>query len=64
MSNFTCEHCGANIYDSPGGYTTRCEHYPNDCSYNRPPVNPVRSVQVTYKHIGKMKPRQFPPELL
>ena len=66
MSNFACEHCGANICDSPHGYVTGCEHYPmeEDCAYNRPHAKPVRSVQVTYKHIGKMKPRQFPPELL
>ena len=67
MSNFTCficKHCGTYICDSPRGYVTGCEHYPKDCSYNRPPVKPVRSVQVTYKHIGKLKPRQFPPELL
>lgn len=28
MSNFTCEHCNTDIYDSPSGYTTSCEHYP------------------------------------
>ena len=31
MSNFTCEHCGANICDSPHGYVTGCEHYPMIC---------------------------------
>ena len=31
MSNFTCEHCGANIYDTPRGYVTGCEHYPMIC---------------------------------
>lgn len=60
MSNFACEHCGANICDSPRGYVTGCEHYQKDCSYNRPPVKLVRSVQVTYKNIGKLKSRQFP----
>jgi len=30
MSSFTCEHCDTNIYDSPGGYTTGCEHYPTE----------------------------------
>ena len=62
MSNFSCEHCGTDICDSPHGYVTGCAHYPieENCSYNRPPVKPVRSVQVTYKRIGKLKPRQFP----
>ena len=31
MSNFACEHCGANICDSPHGYVTGCEHYPMIC---------------------------------
>ena len=29
-------------------------------SYNHIPVKPVFSVKVTYKHIGKLKPRHFP----
>ena len=62
MSDFTCEHCGANICDSPRGYVTGCEHYLTEegCVYNHIPVKPVRFVQVTYKNIGKMKPRQLP----
>lgn len=28
MSNFKCEHCGTDIYDSPSGYVTGCDHYP------------------------------------
>jgi len=28
MSNFSCEHCGTSICDSPSGYITGCEHYP------------------------------------
>lgn len=28
MSSFYCEHCGAEILDSPTGYTTGCKHYP------------------------------------
>ena len=67
MSNFTCEHCGANICDSPRGYVTGCEHYPTeeeDCAYNHIPVKPAFTVQVIYTHAGKMKPRQFPPELM
>ena len=35
-----------------------------DAAYNPPTVKPARSVQVTYKRIGKMKPRQFPADLL
>jgi len=31
MSNFACEHCGANICDFPRGYVTGCEHYPMIC---------------------------------
>ena len=31
MSNFACEHCGANICDSPHGYVTGCDHYPMIC---------------------------------
>ena len=28
MSNFSCEKCGTNCYDTPYGYVTGCEHYP------------------------------------
>lgn len=28
MSNFVCEQCGAEILDTPTGYTTGCPHYP------------------------------------
>lgn len=31
-----------------------------DFSYNHIHLKPVFSVQVTYKHTGKLKPRQFP----
>lgn len=50
MSNFTCQHCGTDIIDSPGGpYITECEHYPIEkvnsempeiafgCMHGRPP---------------------------
>jgi hypothetical protein len=72
MSNFACEHCGANICDSLRGYVTGCEHYPmaeiidsspyarEDLHYNHIHAKPVFSVQVVYKPIGKLKPRQFP----
>ena len=28
MSSFLCEHCNANIIDTPNGYVTECKHYP------------------------------------
>jgi len=28
MSSFECEHCKAQILDTPHGYITECEHYP------------------------------------
>ena len=28
MSSFTCPRCGADILDSPRGYTTGCPHFP------------------------------------
>lgn len=28
MSNFICEHCGAEIVEGVGHYVTGCEHYP------------------------------------
>ena len=28
MSSFTCPKCGADILDSPQGYTTGCPHFP------------------------------------
>lgn len=28
MSSFVCEHCGAEIIDTPRGYISGCEHYP------------------------------------
>ena len=63
-----CESANAHIaaMDDPRPLpeTIDNSHYGREDLYNRPPVKPVRSVQVTYKHIGKMKPRQFPPELL
>lgn len=31
-----------------------------DFSYNHIPVKSVFSIQATYRHIGKLKPRQFP----
>lgn len=31
-----------------------------DFSYNHIPLKPVFSVRATYKHIGKLKPREFP----
>ena len=36
MSNFICEKCGTIIVDTPRGYTTGCEHYPDyrPCPYN------------------------------
>jgi len=30
MSNFKCEKCGTVCYDTPNGYITGCEHYPED----------------------------------
>jgi len=72
MSNFTCEHCGANICDSPHGYVTGCEHYPmaeiidsshyarDDLYYNHIHLKPGPTVRVVYKRTGKMKPRKFP----
>lgn len=33
---------------------------PADFSYNHVPIKPAFSVHATYKHIGKLKPRQFP----
>lgn len=34
MSNFICEHCGEIIGDTPSGYVTGCEHYPQDIAYD------------------------------
>jgi len=28
MSSFNCEHCGEAIIDTPNGFITGCEHYP------------------------------------
>jgi hypothetical protein len=28
MSNFICDQCGKEIFDSPDGYVTGCGHYP------------------------------------
>ena len=33
---------------------------PDEFSYNPVPLKPAFSVHATYKHIGKLKPRQFP----
>ena len=41
-----------------------CPDDGEDLAYNHIRLKPVRSVQVTYKHIGKLKPRQFPAEVL
>jgi hypothetical protein len=35
-------------------------HNGDEASYSRVPAKPTFSVQVTYKFIGKLKPRQFP----
>lgn len=32
----------------------------DDGSYKHVPLKPAFTVQATYKHIGKLKPRQFP----
>jgi len=29
MSSFACEYCGTFLVDTPNGYITKCEHYPN-----------------------------------
>jgi hypothetical protein len=31
MSSFICDQCGAEVLDSPDGYTTSCEHFPIEC---------------------------------
>lgn len=41
MSSFHCEHCGTACIDTPHGYLTGCEHYPEDysckgCKHERP----------------------------
>jgi len=36
----------------------------DDLYYNHVPTKPAFTVQVTYKRIGKLKPRQFPAERL
>ena len=30
MSSFYCDKCGAIVSDTPGGYVTGCEHYPQE----------------------------------
>ena len=35
MSHFNCEHCGTAIIDTPDGYVTGCEHYPNTMNYDK-----------------------------
>ena len=35
MSHFNCEHCGTAIIDTPDGYITGCEHYPNTMDYDK-----------------------------
>jgi len=30
VSNFACEQCGAVISDSPTGYVTGCQHWPQE----------------------------------
>lgn len=35
-------------------------HYGREDLYNHTRAKPARSVQVTYKRTGKLKPRQFP----
>ena len=40
MSNFTCEHCGTDIIDSPEGFVTECKHYPREQVRDAAPVLP------------------------
>lgn len=48
MSNFQCEICGANIYDSDYGYLTGCEHYPTE-------VEATAIHHKDYKYLGSEK---------
>lgn len=34
----------------------------DDSTYTHVPLKPAFTVQVTYKHVGKLKPRQFPTD--
>ena len=38
MTSFYCEQCGVVCTDSPGGYTTGCEHYPPDVEATKLPA--------------------------
>lgn len=55
MSSFLCEHCKAEILDSPKGYTTSCPHHPLE---RDPTMNPHPGDKLRFLSRGKPHTRE------